>query len=463
MPKPIPTFEETFGVGKVPISAYFNIPKGASSDTSYGPDARAAFRQAEDFDRDQTARDAEMAAEDLLGEAGQMSDEEINQQLTQNPRLFGTQAARPLMQFQQFRQSQSPQTDVTLGPLMLNKIEDPRHRELFQSRMLEGMSANDAFEQYRRDEYNDQYANDLAEAGVTDAEMESLKGNTGLFDPTRVARMKAQKAAQTAASRLGKSKATPLDEEIELSKNHFEFINKALENATPAEQKDLMLARSKALATYQNAIAEKAKILRPPVIPKLASVVEEPEIAPATPAAAKTDFLPSPEAQAEQKEREVYTQEEKAKQQAASDEISRAWTDQKSKLTDEILKSYKPEELRSVADAILSNELILRPEKSALKGKKFDIKSSTNFEPYLNALSRRIGKDPSDVVFEEPLNERWGTQKVRYGELLREWAKEVRAVGKRLDQQAGASTQSKTSSMTGEGNGENLQSMERID
>ncbi len=224
MPAPTPSFEEFFGVGAVPIGDYFDGPALGSRDRRFAPEARGLLQQQEQYAREQSALDAEMAAEQLLNEAPNLSDAQINDRLLQNPRTFGTQAAGPLSGYMKFRQAVVPagRQDVTLGPQYLMEIKDPRHRDNFQRRMLqEGYSANDALSEYYVDLDNDKHTVELAELGVPDEEFSSLKNPEGRFDPAAVARRKAR--AQAEAKKRSTPLVTPLDEEIEVLKDAVKY------------------------------------------------------------------------------------------------------------------------------------------------------------------------------------------------------------------------------------------------
>jgi len=262
MPQKPQSFEEMFGVGSVPLSSYFGLPAGASADTRFSPQARAMLAQGEEYDREQAAMEAERAAEALLGGAADMTDAEIQQQLRQNPRMFGTQAIQPLGGYMQFRQSTTPQTDVTLGPILREKIQDPYHREQFEKRMLEGMSANDAFDAYRTDEYNMKFETALAEAGVPETEYEKLKTPSGKFIPAAVERARAASKAAAKLTGTGR-KVEPVDEEVEFLKdaiNQRQKIFEATGRAADLAKDPIMLDYA---ARYERATAEKLKRLRP--------------------------------------------------------------------------------------------------------------------------------------------------------------------------------------------------------
>lgn len=426
-----PSFEEMFGVGSAPIASYFGLPQGASADTRFAPQARALLAEGEQYQREMTARDAEMAAEQLLGGAAQMSDQEIQQQFVQNPRLIGTQAAPVLNSYMQFRQSTTPQTDVTLGPIFREQIQDPYHREKFQERMMQGMSANDAFDAYRADEYNSKFELQLAEAGVPETEYAKLKTASGKFIPGAVARASA--AAKAAAKVAGTGrKVQPLDEEVEFLKDAIEQRQKIFE----ATGRQADLAKDSLMqdyvSRYEKATAEKLSALRPPPKPVddlLNKYSSSPTQKGQVPAKDVPDSPPvfdvniSPEEnKARMEQYELGSKEREAKQKV-EESIARAWTNKKLDLTDKIGALYKsPQEIIAVANAILSGNPIPVKKKLASGNEVEDL------VPYRLYLAQKLGLKLTDTAFEEPESQSWnrvGTQKVTNDELIREWAESI--------------------------------------
>lgn len=421
MPRPqTQSFEEMFGVGSVPIASYFGLPQGASADTRFSPQARGMLAQGEEYAREQAAMDAERAAEELLGGAADMTDEEIQGQLTQNPRMFGTQAIQPLSGYMQFRQSTTPQTDVTLGPILREKIQDPYHREQFEKRMLEGASANDAFDAYRTDEYNMKFETALAEAGVPETEYAKLKTPSGKFIPAAVAR--AQAASKAAAKLTGTGKKVePLDEEIAFLENAMEQRKKIFEATGRTDlAKDPLMTDY--VSRYEKAAGEKLKALRPP--PQI-KVSELPAAQTATEAPPTQSFR-TPE------ERQKATQEAE-KVEPIKQAIAATWTQEKAKLAEQIRKVYgdNPEDIVLAAQAVLNNEADPEANPAEVEG------GQSNYAKY---LLRRAGRKAEDVVFEEPGDTRKilgiGSQKVKNNELLQAWAEDVLALAAQLQQQA---------------------------
>lgn len=418
MPK-TPTFEEMFGVGKVPIASYFGLPKGASADTRFAPDARALLSQGEEYAREQAARDAEIAAEELLGGAADMSNEQIQQQLLRSPRMFGTQAIQPLSGFMQYRQSTTPVSDETLGPVLRGKITDPYHRERFDQRMLEeGLSANDAFDAYRTDEYNNKFEVALAEAGVPETEYAKLKTPSGKFIPGAVAR--AQQAAAVNAEKAKreltrKVSDDPLDKKI----NAYEQAMKRREDIFKATGREAELAKDPIYTGYvaeiEKATKQQLEGVNPPPKPVIGAATQIPVAAASTPQARPV----APEIAVRQQEQQTREMERTEKTKQAQLVADTEWTNQKMKLEDRLRSTYKtPEELVGVAYEIINNTPV--PVKT-----KVGVNEVEDLVPYRVLIHRKLGTKPVDVAFEEPGNQRLGTQKVTYDELLKEWAANV--------------------------------------
>lgn len=454
-----PTFEEMFGVGKVPIASYFNPPKGASADTRYTPEARALLGQGEEYAREQAARDAEIAAEELLGGAAGMSDEQLQQQLTQNPRLFGTQAIQPLSGYMKFRQSTSPVSDETLGPILREKITDPYHRERFQQRMLdEGLSATDAFDAYRTDEYNNKFGVALAEAGVPETEYAKLMTPSGKFDPVAVPRAIAQARAAVKLAGTGK-KVEPVDEEIAFLENAMEQRKKIFEATGRADKLGEDPLMTDFIKRYEKAAGEKlaslrkAPVINPAnqpgpdgVIKRVAPGVARPPVTPAPAIDDDPDIVPEERPRLKQEAaaqtEKAKAQAEEAKAQAKKEQlIASAWTDKKSTLQKELAKVYGEKDLLAVAKGILRNATIPPPA-----GEPVAYGARPTPIIYKEAVARKLGRNLAEPAFTEPENSRWGTNVVNYAELLQEWA----------DQYASENGGQKVSSMPTSDNSEPL-------
>jgi hypothetical protein len=412
-----------FGVGSVPIASYFGLPQGASADTRFSPQARGMLAQGEEYAREQAAMDAERAAEELLGGAADMTDEEIQGQLTQNPRMFGTQAIQPLSGYMQFRQSTTPQTDVTLGPILREKIQDPYHREQFEKRMLEGASANDAFDAYRTDEYNMKFETALAEAGVPETEYAKLKTPSGKFIPAAVARAKQAaetKAAEANSALTRRTSDDPLDKKIDA----YAQAMKRREDIFKATGREAELAKDQTYLGYIAKIEEAEKAKFAVVDPALKPVIGPSAKIPVAPEAVSAQSFRTPE------ERQKAVQEAE-KAAPIKQAIDATWTQEKAKLAEQIRKVYgdNPEDIVLAARAVLNNEADPEASRVEFEG------GQSNYAKY---LLRKAGRKAEDVVFEEPGDSRKilgiGSQKVKNAELLQAWAEDVLALVAQLEQ-----------------------------
>ncbi len=261
------TPEQTFGFGSVPLTSYFKPPAGGSRNTQFSPQARAMLQQDEMYQQQQRQMEADQLVNDLLGQAPGLSDEQINQTLIENPNIFRGRGAEAIQGYQQFRQQAATPADQKLGTYFYTKIQedkDPRHLQNFQRRMLdEGMSANDAWEAYRTDQFNEPLMQQLAEAGVPREQFSQYMTDTGHFDPVEVSREVARQNALKSRSRTAKED-DPVEKEMGILNKVIERTEKAYDAATTKEEKALLKAR---LDSYnqrlQKATDETLSKLRP--------------------------------------------------------------------------------------------------------------------------------------------------------------------------------------------------------
>lgn len=273
MPTTPLTPEQTFGFGSVPIASYFKGPKKGSADTRFSPQARAMLQQQENYDQYERQREADQLVNDLLGQAATMDDQQINQTLLQNPQAFRSMGLGNLQNYQSFRQQASPTalSDKNLGLYHYSQLaqnKDPRQLENYQRRVLEeGMSPTDAWQAYRRDQFNEPLAQQLAEAGIGREEFEALRTPNGYFDPVEVSRRVAQ--AEAEKSRARSAVKDTLDQEMTILTDTVSRLDKAIEAETMgAGRKDvvdrLTVQRDGYAQRLQQATDEKLTKLRPP-------------------------------------------------------------------------------------------------------------------------------------------------------------------------------------------------------
>jgi hypothetical protein len=417
------TPEQTFGFGSVPLTSYFKPPAGGSRNTQFSPQARAMLQQDEVYQQQQRQMEADQLVNDLLGQAPELSDEQINQTLIENPNIFRGRGAEAIQGYQQFRQQAATPADQKLGTYFYTKIQedkDPRHLQNFQRRMLdEGMSANDAWEAYRTDQFNEPLMQQLAEAGVPREQFSQYMTDTGHFDPVEVSRGIAQTKAAAKASGLGKKAAEPIDEEIELLKDAMEQRKKRLEAVGGNITEDPVFKDY--ADSLDKAYGQKRTALRPPPPPvddllnKYAAGSQETPASPTRPV--------SPQRVALEQE-EAYKKENAGREQRVADA---EWTKNKINLGQTIGKAFPgKDEVLGIALDIAEGLSI--PKKVASMGANYLPQETTAEVPLENIIADKLGVNPNDVAFEEPGNVRTGSQKVTYAELIREWAKEAKAL-----------------------------------
>lgn len=452
MPAPrTPTPEEMFGFGSVPLTSYFGAPEGGSQNTMFSPTARAMLQQGENYQYQQEAiqrqrqaqeeayrrqrqqQEAERVASQAFGEAPQMTDEQINQQFVQNPAYLQTQQGQNTLGYLKFRQSVTPASDKVLAPQMLKRIEDPRYRASFQERIQSGVSANDAYEAYRNDMFNEKYALDLAASGVSEEEYDKLRDEKGLFKPDAVARRTRQakediesrkSVADQEISVLGKALSDRLKRLKDMGKTP-EMIaadpligdyTTRLDAANAEKLNTLSLKRAAEAAKfakgYPSEAAERPKIR---------------EVTPQTAPAPAEDLTQAPEYRAAAKALAERQAEASNAQAAIDKEIASAWTEKKNELQADIEKEYSKKDLLGIASAIDRGDISPQTARGATRNVANATSYAAYSQPtisYAEYLLSKLGKDVSSPAFREPQNKRWPTQEVSQIDLLREWAKQ---------------------------------------
>ncbi len=449
MPAPrTPTPEEMFGFGSVPLTSYFGAPEGGSQNTMFSPTARAMLQQGENYQyqqeaiqrqrqaeeeayqRQQQQQEAERVASQAFSGAPQMTDEQITQQFVQNPAYLQTKQGQNALGYLQFRQSVTPAADKVLAPQMLKKIEDPRHRAAFQERIQSGVSANDAYDAYRKDTFNEKHALDLAAAGVPEEEYDKLRDENGLFKPDAVARSTTRARADlksresVADQRIGalsKALSNRMKMLKDMGKEPAVIAADPLVNTYSSDLETAHVDKLNALSAKQAAEAAKFAKERP------SEATERPksrEVTPQTAPAPAEDLTQAPEYRAAAKALAERQAEANNAQAAIDKEIASAWTEKKNELQTDIEKAYSKKDLLGIASAIARGDI--SPQTATgdtAKATSYAAYSQPTIS-YAEYLLSKLGKDVSSPAFKEPQNKRWGTQDVSQSELLRQWAEQ---------------------------------------
>ena len=420
---PALTPEQTFGFGSVPLASYFKAPAGGSRNTQFSPQARAMLQEDEAYQQEQRQMEADQLVNDLLGQAPGLSDDQINQTLIQNPNIFRGRDAGVIQNYQQFRQQAASPADQKLGSYFYTKIQedkDPRALQNFQRRMLdEGMTANDAWEAYRTDQFNEPLMQQLAEAGVPREQFDMYRTQSGAFDPVEVSRGIAQARAAGKVSSRGGKEVQPIDVRIETLKEAIDQRKKHLEAIGGNVIGD---DRYKKLDEELNGVYEEKLAGVRPVVPPVDDLLSKYDAGSQEAPALPTRPV-SPQRVALEQE-EAYKKENAGREQRVADT---EWTRNKISLGQNISKAFQgKDEVLGIALDIAEGLSI--PKKITSMGANYLPQETTADIPLENLIAEKLGVNPEGVAFEEPGNVRTGSQKVTYAELIREWAKEAKAL-----------------------------------
>lgn len=336
--------------------------------------------------------DAENAANEFFGQMGDMTPEEASAALYDNPNLFRSSQLPAMQSYIQGKQSFGNQF---LANPIRNKLQDPISQRRFDDYVNEGMEASDAYEAVLGDQHNDQQAISLIEAGV-DMDMVNQLRQQGPIDPVVAAGL-AAKAKQQAALMGTKKQAMPAISP--------DIVSRYVE--TYGEQAPAKIAELQNLVAIANGMA-------PPAAPSQPTGAGQ--ASPAGAASAQT-MQKAPPAAAPRipTAQERRAAEEKAKVQPIIDEIGKQWTDQKNGF-EALLEQkggYKSPQDKLVLAADIARDEFLPGEGEVTYATKV-----------AHDALKKIGKLPIDTAFEELGNERWGSQRVNYDELAKNWAED---------------------------------------
>lgn len=436
---------EFMGIGNLPYADYWNIPPEGQRQ-NFTEEARQALRVNDMFQDEQNryVRDRKVSqdANALIDVMPYMQDSEVEQALMSNPRIQGTPEIKTIEDFLARRQrvnTPKPQSDAVLGPRILEKITNPDDRDLFKRRVLdEGYSVEEAQDLYYNDDYNRKQETRLGELGVPPEEYESLKVNNR-YDMGKVGQrlFKAQQDRERAKydlrgdtpaarqvdaiSSAMRSMAKQLnDRGIDPSsdpvyKRLEERLAPALERqlsefgVEPVSQQTVPGAVNMSTADQVNPVSVVPQN-QSPESAQYASFAEE----------AFTKGLTPEQAQAEFEKRNSPVKQE----------IDNAWTDSKLALGSRLLKLYPNEDRPSGNPAALLARAIVKDESApgdtgSMTGSITEWETGTPAaQPYSQKVLKELGINPSAVIFEEPGNERTGSQAVKANEVLKAWAKD---------------------------------------
>lgn len=311
----------------------------------------------------------------------------------------------------------------TLAPSMASKLPPVAARRFYEN-IDGGMAATDAFEEARDFLDQENLREKLYSTGADDAEIEKVFPKGTRLSTPEVARFQTQRKIS-----LGQDPETDA-----LSKLHSILRGQVRQQVdstgladpeTEAEMESVgMLLRERL----------KAKAFKPE------ASVPDPTGAPAgvaIPGGTKTPAQPAIPATAPQAAKTPMSYQElvrKSKEAAQPvdpevETINKAWTQAKQAMQkeldaivpDKVIKGTDVNQREAFARAILDGEMAELPELA--KG-EIPVEGGAPKEPLAWATLRQMGMSPEDVVFEEPGNRRFGTQKVKAPDVLKAWAQD---------------------------------------
>ena len=335
--------------------------------------------------------DAENAANEFFAQMGDMTPEEASAALYDNPNLFRSSQLPAMQSYIQGKQSFGNQF---LANPIRNKLQDPISQRRFDDYVNEGMEASDAYEAVLGDQHNDQQAISLIEAGVNMDMVNQLR-QQGPIDPVVAAGL-AAKAKQQAALMGTKKQSMPAISP--------DIVSRYVE--TYGEQAPAKIAELQNLVAIANGMAPQAAPSQPAGAGQSAPAGASAETMQKSPPAAAPRIPTAQERRAA---------EEKAKVQPIIDEIGKQWTDQKNGF-EALLEQkggYKSPQDKLVLAADIARDEFLPGEGEVTYATKV-----------AHDALKKIGKLPIDTAFEELGNERWGSQRVNYDELAKNWAED---------------------------------------
>lgn len=463
MATPYKTEREFMGIGTQPYDSYFQMP--AEKDwNQFAPESKRVLEANDMFRREQDAarrsRQTQDNANTLVDNLPYLTDKQVDEAILRDPTIQQTPQIETIDGFLARRQRFSqpkPQSDEVIGPRILEKIQNPEDREMFKRRVLqEGYSVEQAQDLYYNDDYNRKQETRLAEAGVSPAEFDALKVN-GRYDMAKVGQRMYQAVQDKERAKYDLRGNTAAARQLENATNILKARARILESQGEDPAKDPLYNR--AMQDMERAYDLHMRELNGEVIlPEVANVsgavntstadqvnpvaVVTPDQQVAQTTQVQQNFareafekgLTPEQAEAEFQQR---TQEAPVKA-----EIDQAWTDAKLGLGSRLLKRFPNEDRPSGNPAELLARAIITGadapgDTSSMRGSLSEWETgSPDRIPYSDKALRDIGVDPYAVIFEEPGNERTGSQAVKANEILQAWARDFLTAKGLLNAQA---------------------------
>lgn len=406
------------GYGPAQVYSYFERPSAPMD--SFLPEVQERLIGAEEVRRAREGVMDQFAADDavneILDEAQNTDTETLAGLLTSDPRIMRSPQFPILHDYVKTRrelEKPSPYSDMVLAPQFSSKIQDPMLRKRFEDRVVSGVPFQQAKSIYLDEAHNTQNEMKLAEAGVPRQQWAQLQRD-GLYDPASVAEATRQLKQQDP------------DDRIRSLQYAIEHLNKQADPITgalsPENQQLMDLASREYESRLQSYIGGQVNPTQGQPAAPVAPVTDPPSTpipldeSAKEPARKPLAALKTPEQRrAEEARMGGQAEEERA--------ISRAWTTGKEKLAEGLVQLYPDREDRlGVLAAIYRGEKAPAQEGEAVVVDDFGNRQGPDYAEF---VFKQLGVKPGDSLFDEPGNKRWGSQKVRYNEVLRALAKDA--------------------------------------
>lgn len=429
----IKTPQNFFGYAPQDVYRYLP-PAGNPQDPAYSPAAQDMFmveqdrkRQQDDFWREQEATN--QLRETLDKSKGQPASA-LMQMITPE---MARSADYPLLQERlrvqgQIEQREEPYSNKVLGPQFMQKLKSPAARAAMQEAMTSGVGAYEAFLQAQNLQDNEDIEIEAASSGIAPTEFERFKNPDGTYNRAALNYERAQRQERA-------KRATPEDVEIEFLEKRAEALRKAYPEALGAEEIPGMkniLTRHGALVDQRLTGIGGAPLIGAPstadVSPQARAVIgmANPMLGGLAPTgeeviAGAEEVKPTRKSLAGLKSPELRaaTEAKAAEESKSQRAINQAWTRAKDDVAIKVAEVFPDFEDRLGALA------------SIVRGDLSPVKEFANIEweappsSYAEYLLRKAGINPLDIAFEEPGNQRTGSQSVTFKELIEGLAKDA--------------------------------------
>ena len=447
------------GYGPAQVYSYFERPSAPID--SFLPEVQETLIGAEEVRRGREGALDQFAADDamneILDEAQNTDTETLTALMSSDPRIMRSPQFPMLQDYVKTRQDlerPSPYSDAVLGPQFAAKIDDPRLRGAFEDDVVRGLNVQQAKANHykRASEFSAKMK--AAEAGFSPAEVEQFRLPDGTFDEAAIQYQATQRKANDPADemRLRQTRLAFLDRKREANLGELSPVEEAEYN-DHGERLGQLFQRMKGIAPTQGQAAAPVGGVAAPaaspvapvpgMVPTASRIPQTPQGLPLdTPGAASmgarramdtrfpmdapvkkpTATLKTPEQRRQEAARQGVEAKKAFEQAEEQKAVNLAWNAGKNRIAEGLVQLYPDkDDLLGVLKAIYKGEKVPMEDGEAVVT---DDAGNIQRTDYAEFVLKQLGVKPSDPLFDEPGNKRWGSQKVRYNEALKALARD---------------------------------------